>query len=194
MVAFGGDIAISIALALAVTAIVFAPNAFSSAWAAYNASLKRTPRLTSAVTGACLAALGNRIGRGEFSVFTAHFAIWGVLVSQISGWWLRTLGSMFAGRQSRVLLFEKVFVDQCVTTPLYSALFPIVHGVLQGVEPADIWAGLVRGYPQAVLKGWQFWPAVSLIGQAFVPPQLLVVFFSLASLVWNTLLTIMHSR
>jgi protein Mpv17 len=187
------DVVLSLALAFTVTVIVFVPNAFSAAWAAYTASLKSRPRLTSAISGGCLAALGNRIGRGEFSVFTLHFAIWGVLVSQISGWWLRTLGSMFAGRQSRALLFEKVFVDQCVTTPLFSALFPIVHGLLQGVEPADIWAGLVGNYGQAVLKGWQFWPAVSLIGQAFVPPQLLVVFFSFASLVWNTLLTIMHS-
>jgi hypothetical protein len=157
-------------------------------------SLKTRPRLTSAISGACISATANWIGRGTLSIYALHFAIWGALVSLISGWWVGTLGRAFAGRTSRWALVEKCLIDQMVTVPFFSMLFPIVHGLLQGVEPERILQTLVSTYPKSVANGWRFWPPVVLVAYAYVPPHLSAVFFSSASLVWNVMLTLVHSR
>ncbi|KAG8463639.1 hypothetical protein KFE25_003912 [Diacronema lutheri] len=163
------------------------------AWRSYGSALKSHPRSTSAVSGACISALGNWIGTGALGASTCRFALWGALVSFISSWWVRALNRAFDGRTSRWLVLEKTLVDQMVSVPFFTALFQLVHGTLQGLPPAEIYARLRAGYLVACLAAWRFWPPVVLLAYAYVPQQLTVVFFSSAGLVWNVILTLMHS-
>lgn len=163
------------------------------AWRAYNSALKSRPRLTSVISGAVISGLGNRIGTGEFGVTTLHFMLWGALVNCISSVWVPIMNSVFAGSKSRWVAVKRTIADQLIMTPLFTALFQVVHGTLQGVSPEDTWTKLCIVFPSACMKAWRFWPPIALVAYTAVPPQLLVVFFSFASLVWNVILTLMHS-
>lgn len=204
----GGEASTSLALMLAVAA-VFGMSALSrtelwqplpphyvyfgtEAWRRYTAALRTRPRLTSAISGSLISALGNRIGAGSFGRGTLDFMVWGALVAFLSSLWVPLLGAMFAGRTSRWVVLQKTLVDQLVATPLLAALFPLVHGCLQGAPLAEISRRLYATFPAACLRAWRFWPPVAMVAYSVVPQELTVVFFSLASLAWNVLLTLVH--
>lgn len=163
------------------------------AWQWYKRMLTQQPRATSSVSGAFLAAMGNRIGCGSYGVSTLKYAIWGLVACNISSTWLSLLDRGFAGASSPKMLLNKIVVDVVVSVALLRLAFQLVHGVLDGTPLDDVVLNIRTNFWAGCMPGWQFWTPIVAVAHLLVPVEIRVVFFSAAALVWNAIQTVLFS-
>ncbi|GHP09347.1 hypothetical protein PPROV_000808300 [Pycnococcus provasolii] len=152
--------------------------------------------LTTCLTSSCAHAVGDvacqslvekkkfddldrsRVARMGTIGFTAHGPFFFVA--------FRWIDALFtAAPKTLGTAVKKVVMGHATLFPSYLALFFVYASVLEGRGMDDIQAKLSDAFWPACVTGTQYWPAVQLVNQRYVPPRHKTSFTATAAIFWN---------
>jgi len=83
----------------------------------------------------------------------------------------------------------KVFIDQCIFSPLALVGFFTISGALGGLSKQEIKKSMEDKFFNVLLKNYTIWPMATIINFRFVPTQYQVVWTSAISYAWSVYLS-----
>ncbi|XP_022102429.1 mpv17-like protein [Acanthaster planci] len=114
--------------------------------------------------------------------------IGGCAYGPLGFYWYRWLDKALPGT-AKLTVMKKVIVDQCVSAPVFIAIFFTGSSIMEGKK--DIFAELKDKFPQTYAASCCFWPIAQTFNFFFLPSHMRVVYVASASLVWSNFLCFM---
>jgi hypothetical protein len=163
--------------------------------ATYSRLLKRNPLLVNGTQSATIAALGVLASQVLSGVATFNFTE--VVVMMLINFAYNTpILLWFYGNlsKSKANIFVKLFIDQVVFSPVFTAGLISLRLLLLGTELKLIPTIVKAVVPTAVASSWFFWlPCRGLI-MLYVPVAMQLLVGNLLAFIWNIILaTILSS-
>ncbi|CAM9177265.1 unnamed protein product [Phaeothamnion confervicola] len=185
-------------------------------WEGYQALLETAPLLTKATTAGLIFPAADVIAQyiehrgkdgdssapedGDFNVDfgrVARFAVFGFFVQapwnhyfyQILDGALPPSPEPFSETTA-----VKVIVDQFVQAPIFTAIFFVVLGALEGKDPAVVRRTLAGEYKPTMVANWRLWVPASFVNIAYCPPSLRVGFVNIVFFFWSIFLSLAANR
>lgn len=172
-----------------------------SAWQAYEASLNASPLVTKAVTASILLgaadasaqALESRTtGKEIDAIRIARFAVFGlVLQAPWNHFYYQLLDGVIPPTEQALSATNigKLFIDQFVQAPVFTALIFVFLGALEGQGVAQIKRKLEVDYTSTLQANWKLWVPAAAINIAVVPPVFRVLYINVVFFVWSIYLS-----
>ena len=169
-------------------------------WAFYNNVLQTHPILTKAATSGTVYAIGDiiaqntegkdmalldrgRVTRSLLAGLLAHGPLshYWYLVSEhffdhvvhLTQWWS---------------VFPKILVDQTVWGPIWTSVYLLLIGAMQGDRPGAIGENIRRSIIPLTLSGLKLWPLAHVVTYGLVPVEDRLLWVDAVEIVWVTIL------
>ncbi|ORX80964.1 sym-1 [Anaeromyces robustus] len=168
----------------------------------YHHCLNKKPILTQSLTTGVMFAVGDVIAqqlvekRGKEHDYkrTGRMSLFGACVAGPStSLWYRFLDRYVVLPNKTHQLFARVFLDQCVYSPLSQVVYLGGTGIFERSSPEEI-KEKIRGFGPALMANYKIWPAFQLINFNFVPPNYRSLGTNVVALGWNTYLSVLNQQ
>ncbi|ORX41333.1 hypothetical protein BCR36DRAFT_588114 [Piromyces finnis] len=169
----------------------------------YHRCLNTKPLLTQSLTTGVMFAVGDVIAqqlvekRGKEHDYkrTGRMSLFGACVAGPStSLWYRFLDKYIVLPNKTHQLFARVFLDQCVYSPLSQIVYLGGTGVFEGSSPKEIKEKIKVGFGPAIMANYKVWPAFQFINFNFVPANYRSLGTNVVALGWNTYLSVLNQK
>jgi peroxisomal membrane protein 2 len=177
----------------------------SGAWAAYNEALEANPLLIKSLTAGVILGAADFTGQ-QFEAATspeeakeldfarvARFAFFGlVLQAPWNHFYYQILDGALPPTPEPFTTTTgiKVFIDQFVQAPIFTALIFFFLGTLEGKSPEEVKKQLDSDYKDTMVANWKLWVPATFVNLAFCPPLLRVLFLNCVFYFWSIFLSL----
>ncbi|KAI1877640.1 hypothetical protein JX265_003648 [Neoarthrinium moseri] len=163
---------------------------------AYSRANQRRPWVTQVTSSLIIFLLADlnaqRIGGKEYDpVRTRNMLITGAVFSIPAYEWFKALSGWFVFRSFALSVVTRVIFNQFTFAPLLNTYFFSMQAFLTG---GDIVERIKEKVPVTWTNSWKLWPAVIAFNLAFVPIQFRGVVAGVASVGWQTYLSIQNKK
>ncbi|CAK5265920.1 unnamed protein product [Mycena citricolor] len=163
--------------------------------------LLHRPLVTQCVTAAVLFGAGDVIaqqavekkGKQHDLMRTARLTFYGgVVFGPAMTKWYQLLNRLRFTTPTKSLVY-RVYLDQCILTPVAVVTFFSSMAILEG-QPGEIVPRLKAGYVLTLFRNWLVFVPTQIINFWLVPAHLRFLFVGVVSLFWNTYLSIANAQ
>lgn len=91
-------------------------------------------------------------------------------------------------------MVRKVFLDYIILSPIFSSMFPLTMGVLDGLESEELIEKVKTDTPVLMTADIAFWPLFQFFNFRFVPIFYQTTAIYTASLFWTIIMSAIESR
>lgn len=109
--------------------------------------------------------------------------------------WFRTLEVIIPSKHPKLMrTFETMLVDQLIFCPLFTAVFFIYNGYLEGGCLEAIKHKFKFAYIPTLIANYKVWPLVQMVNFYLIPLPYRVPFVNIIALGWNAYVSVLNSR
>mmetsp|Transcript_3481 Transcript_3481/g.5816 ORF Transcript_3481/g.5816 Transcript_3481/m.5816 type:complete len:233 (+) Transcript_3481:88-786(+) len=181
-------------------------DSISGAWTAYNEALDASPLLVKSLTAGVILGAADFSGQ-KFEAAqkpdeeakdidigrVARFAFFGlVLQAPWNHFYYQLLDGALPPTADPFTATTgiKVFIDQFVQAPIFTALIFFFLGTLEGKSPEEVKKQLDSDYKDTMLANWKLWVPATMVNLGFCPPALRVLFLNCVFYFWSIFLSL----